>query len=62
MRPLKSLKKLSKVKSGNQLALFKGGHEISGKSSKAGFGCHSSCFIEKLALSRGLAPISKSML
>ena len=56
MGPLKSLKKLSNVKSCNQLALFKGGHEISGKSSKAGFGCHSSRFIEKLALSKGSGP------
>ena len=49
MGPLKSLKKLSKVKSLSQLALFKGGHEKSGKSSKAGFGCQSSDFIEQWA-------------
>ena len=57
--PLKSLKKLSKVKSLSKLALFKRGHEISGKSSKAGFGCHSSRFIEKMAFRRGLAPTAK---
>ena len=61
MGPLKSHKKLSKVKSLSRLALFKGGHEISGKSSKAGFGCHSSRFIEKLALSKGLVPTPKNM-
>ena len=49
MGPLKSLKKLSNVKSLSQLALFKGGHEISGKSSKAVFGCHLIDFIEKMA-------------
>ena len=37
------------MKSLRQLALFKGGHEKSGKSSKAGFGCHISDFIEKMA-------------
>ena len=36
------------MKSLSQLALFKWGHEISGKSSKAGFGCHSSDFITKM--------------
>ena len=54
-------KKLSNVKSLSQLALFKGGHEISGKSSKAGFECHSSRFIEKQALSRGMVPTPKNM-
>ena len=47
MGPLKSLKRPSKVKSLNQIALFKGGHEKWGKSSNAGFGCQSSDFIEK---------------
>ena len=56
MGPLKSLKKLSNAKSVSQLALLKGGHEISGKSSKAGFGCHSSRFIAKLVLSTGSGP------
>ena len=37
------------MKSCSQLALFKGGHEISGKSSKAVFGCHRRDFIEKMA-------------
>ena len=32
----------------SQIALFKGGHEISGKSSKAVFGCHRSDLIEKM--------------
>ena len=40
----------------SQFALFKGGHGISGKSSKAGFGCHNRRFIEKLVLSKGSGP------
>ena len=61
MGPLTSYKKSSKVKSLSQLALFKGEHEISWKSSQAGFECHSSRFIAKLALSKGMVPTQKNM-
>ena len=60
MGPQQSLKKLSKVKSLSQIALFKGGHEKCGKSSKAGFGCQISDFIEKWSLSKGSVIIGHS--
>ena len=38
-------------------AYFQGVHEKSGKSSKAGFGCHSSRFIEKCIFLSGLVHV-----